>query len=130
NADGIYIINADLIGFGGSNLADSGDAKSGFAVPASLHFDYLTGCSEIRDAIEARAVFADVHGLRTFREGVAIAIHAANQYAKGLRGTLAAACFTPERGSRLLKCEAYFVATLLMRLIEDHMNFLFFLREF
>jgi len=76
-ADRIYIINADLIGFGGSNLANPGNAEAGFPVPAALHFYYLTRCCEIGDAIEAGTVFADVRGLRTLREGIAIAIRAA-----------------------------------------------------
>ena len=129
-ADWIYVINADLIGFGGSNLADPGYAKTGFAVPAALHFYYLPGCGEVGNAIEPGAVFADVGGLRTLREGIAIAIRAANENAKGLRGARAAACFTPERGSWFLKREAYFTAALPMRFIEDHANFLLFLREF
>ena len=64
-ADGIYVINADLIGFGGSDLANPGYAKTGFAVPAALHFYYLPGRCEISNAIEACAVFADVRGVGT-----------------------------------------------------------------
>ena len=129
-ADWIYVINADLIGFGGSDLANPGNAEAGFAVPAALHFYYLTRCGEIGDAIEAGAVFADVRGVGTLRKGIAIAIMAANEYPKGLRCALAAACLTPEGWSRFLKREAYFTAALRMRLAEHHANFLFFLREF
>src|SRR5258708_3400460 len=129
-ADRIYVVNADLIGFGGSNLADPGYAKTGFAVPAALHFYYLPGRCEISHAIEACAVFADVRGIGTLRKGIAIAIIAANENAKGLRGTLATTCFTPERGSWFLKGEADFTAALPMRFIEDHANFLLFLGEF
>ena len=129
-ADRIYVINADLIGFGGSNLADPGYAKTGFAVPAALHFYYLPGRCEISNAIEACAVFADVRGVGTLRKGIAIAIIAANENAKGLRGTLATTCFTPEGRSWFLKRQAYFTAALRMRLAEHHANFLLFLREF
>src|SRR5260370_42702038 len=129
-ADRIYVVNADLIGFGGSNLADPGYAKTGFAVPAALHFYYLPGGCEISHAIEACAVFADVRGIGTLRKGLAIAIIAANENAKGLRGTLATTCFTPERRSWFLKREAYFTAALRMRLAAHHANFLFFLRQF
>ena len=129
-ADWVHVVNADLIGFGGSNLADPGNAKTGFAVPAALHFYYLTGRGEIRDALEAGAVFADVRGLRALRERIAIAIVAANENAKGLRGALATTRFTPEGRSWFLKREAYFTAALRMRLTEHHANFLLFLREF
>ena len=129
-ADWIYVINADLIGFGGSNLSNPGNAEAGFAVPAALHFYYLPGCGEVGNAIEACAVFADVRGVGTLRKGIAIAIIAANENAKGLRGTLATTCFTPEGRSWFLKREAYFTAALRMRLAEHHANFLFFLREF
>ena len=129
-ADWIYVINADLIGFGGSDLANPGYAKTGFAVPAALHFYYLPGRSEISNAFEACAVFADVRGVGTLRKGIAIAIVAANENAKGLRGTLATTRLTPEGRSWFLKREAYFKAALRMRLAEHHANFLFFLREF
>src|SRR5260370_23584865 len=105
-ADWIYVINADLIGFGGSNLADPGYAKTGFAVPAALHFYYLPGRCEISNAIEACAVFADVRGVGTLRKGGAISIIAANENAKGVRGAPAAAWFTAVGRMRFLKSDA------------------------
>src|ERR1700675_4028225 len=99
--------DADLVGFGGANVANPGDAEAGFAVPAALYFDDFAGRSKIGDVVEAGSVFADVHGIRGLREGIAVAVLAADENAKRLRCTEVTASFPPEVWRRIGKSGAH-----------------------
>ena len=85
-AAGIQGADADLIGFEGADLADPGDAEACFPMPAAFYLDDVARRGEVGDAFQASAVFADVDGVRSLREGIAIAVFTANDDFESLRG--------------------------------------------
>src|SRR5215469_11365357 len=127
---GIGGADADLIGSGSADLADPGDAKFCFAVPTAFHLDELTWSRQIGATVEASAVFADVHGVGSLREGISVAIVATNKHAQCLRSARAAAGFSPEGCDWILKRQAHLRTAQGERLAENDANFQFFLREF
>jgi hypothetical protein len=74
--------DAHLIGFVGADLADPDDAKTGFA-PEAADFDSLTRRGEEADAVEASALLAKINGIGSLGEGMALAIGAFDDHAKG-----------------------------------------------
>src|SRR5713101_6579381 len=67
---GLQAEEANLIRLGGADLADPNNAKARFA-PEAADFDGLAGRSEEADAVEARAILAEVHGIGALGEGMA-----------------------------------------------------------
>ena|SRR5690349_5525452 len=129
-AAGIQGADSDLIGFEGANLTDPGDAETGFAVPAAFYFDDVAGSGEVGDALQASAVFANVDGIRGLREGIAIAVFSANDDFESLRRTRSTASFPPEHGNGCLEGESHAEAALVMRLLENDFDLLFFAGKF
>src|SRR5258707_13705248 len=58
---GLETVDADLVGFGGADMADPNDAEAGFA-PAAADFDGLGGGGQEADAVEAPAILAEIAG--------------------------------------------------------------------
>ena len=108
-------------------MTNPGDAKTGFAVPAAFYFDDLAGGGEIGDAVEAGAVFADVHGVRTLRERIAVAIFAANKNAQSLRSAGGATRHAPKICRGLVESEAHIEAASSVGILENDADFLLFL---
>ena len=127
---GIQGADADLVGFGGSDLADPCDAETRFAVPAPFDFDDFSGGGEVGHAIKACAVFADVQGVRTLGKGIPVAVFPADKNAKRLSGALAATRLAPKVRSGFWERKTYFVAASYMRLFENHAHFLLLARKF
>src|SRR5260370_41086476 len=58
---GFEAVDADVIGFGGANMADPDDTEASFA-PEAAHFDRLAGGSQEADAVETAAILAEIDG--------------------------------------------------------------------
>src|SRR5260370_35052677 len=74
---GLETVDADLVGFGGADMADPDDAEAGFA-PAAAGFDGLAGGGQEAGAVGARAILAGserfgTRGKRVGRGGGAVA---------------------------------------------------------
>jgi len=127
---GIQGADADLIGLEGADLADPGDAKARFAVPAAFYFDDVAGGGQVSDAVEASSVFTDVYRVGCLCKGVAVAVFTADDDLEGLRRTRAAACLAPKCPDGRFESDANVVTALVMRFLKDHAYLLFFARKF
>src|SRR5260370_2469135 len=61
---GLETVDADLVGFGGADMADPNDAEAGFA-PAAADFDGLGGGGQEAEAVGGPAIPPEIAGCRT-----------------------------------------------------------------
>src|SRR5260370_8330267 len=59
---GFEAVDADVIGFGGANMADPDDTEAGFA-PEAADFDGLAGRSQEADTVETLPILSETDGV-------------------------------------------------------------------
>ena len=79
---GLEAEDADLIGLGGANLADPDDPEAGLA-PAAADFDGLARGSQEADAVQTRAILAEIDGVGALGKRIAVVVRAFDEDAKG-----------------------------------------------
>src|SRR5882762_9049165 len=93
-----------MIGFGGANLADPDDTEAGFA-PAAADFDGLAGRSQEADAVQPRAILAEIDGVGALGKRMALGVRAFDDDAKGLRNAGLRAGLFPKARDGLFESE-------------------------
>src|SRR5882757_9956809 len=85
-------------------MADPDDAEAGFT-PAAADFNGLAGSGQEADAVETRAILAEIDGVGALGERMALGVDAFDNDAKRLWNAWLLAFFFPEVRDRLLERE-------------------------
>src|SRR5260370_41577443 len=102
---GLETVDADLVGFGGADMADPNGAEAGFA-PAAPDFDGLAGGGQEADAVEARAILAEIDGVGTLDKRMALGVGALDDDAESFGKSRLLASFFPQVEDGLFEGQA------------------------
>src|SRR5882762_3263339 len=97
--------DADLIGFGGAELANPNDTETGLT-PESADFYGLAGSGQEADAVEARAILAKIDGVGALGKRMALGVRAFDDDAKSFGDARLLAGPFPKAGDGLLEGQA------------------------
>src|SRR6266478_2868734 len=96
--------NADLIGFGGADLADPDDTETGFA-PAAADFDGLARAGQEANAVQTRAFLAEIDGVGALDKRMAVGVRTFDDDAESLGDASLLAALFPKVGDGLLESQ-------------------------
>src|SRR5882762_4332938 len=96
--------HSGLIGFGCADVADPDDAETRFA-PQAADFDGLAGRSQEANAVETRAVLAEINGVGTLGKCMALRVRAFDDDAESLGDAGFLAGSFPESGDSLFESQ-------------------------
>jgi hypothetical protein len=99
---GLKAKDADVIGFGGAYVADPNDTEAGFA-PAAADLNGLTGRSQEADAVETRAILAEINGVSALDKRIALGVDTFDNDPESFGDTRLLATFLPKVGDGLLE---------------------------
>ncbi len=99
---GFEAVDADVIGFGGANMADPDDTEASFA-PEAAYFDGLAGRSQEADAVETRAILAEIDSVGALGKRMAFGVGTFDDDAESFWDAGLLAAFFPKIGDGLLE---------------------------